>query len=168
MSNTKIAEVVSSKIEDGQRLIKIIVMGKDDVHEIHQVTPFGIDSNPIKGSKALHVQTLQMGESVVAGTINEATDLAPGEIRIFSTDEDGVEQAHVTIRTDGTIEIGGTAHNMVRYTPLNAGIQQFKADVNVQFGLIAAVLNGLLPGSYVAPVLTVDISGSKIDEVKTL
>jgi len=164
----KIAEVVSTRTDDDKRLVKIIVMGKDDVQEIYQVTPFGIDSNPVKGSKALHVETLQMDGSVIAGTINEATNLAPGEIRISSTNSDGVEQTHITLRSNGIIEIGGTDHNMVRYTPLNAGIQQFKTDVQAQLTLIAAVLNGLVPGSYTPPVLSVDISGSKIDEVKTL
>lgn len=178
MSNTKIAEVVSTKTEDGKRLVKVIVMGKDDVQEIHQTTPFGIDSNPPKGTKALHVETLSRGSSVIAGIINSATDdLQVGEVRISSTDENGNDQTFITLRSDGTIEIGGDSENMVRYAPVGSTVQELQDDVNQLKQLISswvvvpndggAALKAVL-ASWSSSPLVEDISQARIDDIKTM
>lgn len=163
----KIGTVVSSKVQDGKRVVKMVVLGKDDVQEIPQVAPHGIDSAPPKGVKALHVETLQRGASVSAGYINKEQQVNAGEIRISSTDADGNEQTFIYLHDNGDISIGGTSDNMVRYSPLNSGLQAFKNQVQTEFSLIAAVLNTLAPGSYTPPVLNIDISGSQINEIKT-
>lgn len=162
-----LVKVISTKLQNGYRLIKHLGMGKDDVQETHYAQPYGTDANPPKAMIALFAQTGSRGESVVVGYINKHQLAAAGEHRIFSTNEDGDEvKFYIHLKADGTCEVGGDAHNAVRYSPLNDALQDFKTAMQAE---LTAIATGIAAGggSYSPGTLQIDISAAKIDEIKT-
>ena len=71
------------------------------------------------------------------------------------------------VEKDGNIEVGGNTDNLVKYSKLDLSLQNEATLINTELGKIAAVLNSLAPGSYVPTPVTIDISQSKCDKVKT-
>jgi hypothetical protein len=101
--------------------------------------------------------------------VPEALVAQKGEVRLYSTNEAGDSvQFYLLCKNDGTAEIGGTTHNLVRYTPLNTALQSEKNLIMQNFAAIATAINAIVPGAYTPINVTVDISGAKIDEIKTL
>lgn len=66
---------------------------------------------------------------------------------------------------DNEIQLQGSAHNLVKHTPLDTALQTFKTALTVELGLIAAGI-AAGGGSYTPGVLTIDISGAKVNELK--
>lgn len=169
-----LTKVISTRLNDlGQRLVKVLRMGRSDVQEALSVSPYGIDSNPIKGMVAVYAQTGVKGETVIVGYIAKglatpSQQAEPGEVRLFSTDSDGAEQIYHWIKNDGTMEFGGDAKNLARYQELETAFNELQARWN-EFA--AAYVPGSptttgLPAT--ANQSTSDISGAKIDELKCL
>ncbi len=79
------------------------VMASDSHVSIPAVTPSGISSVPKKGEEAV-VALLDLGEVYLGTLSKEASDLLPGEIKLFS---DG---ASLTLKNDGRILIEGKVY----------------------------------------------------------
>lgn len=172
-------KVISTAINDLLRYIKVQRYGLDDIQEANESAPFGDDANPVKGMVAIYSPTSQRGEMVIIGYINKNRLAEIGEKRIFSTDSTGDLSTYIWLKNDGTMELGGIVDNAVRYTPLNAGLQAEVAKIGTNLSAILVNLtslnvavNALVPGAvptpYVITPVDVDISNSKINEIKTL
>ena len=179
-----LVNVISTSFNSlNQRIVKILRYGKKDIQEPWEAAPFGMDSNPIKGMVAIYAPTMDKGKSVIIGYLNQDQLAGVGENRLFSTDEDGNLSFYVWLKGDGTVEVGGDTDNMVRYSELKSGFDELKSDFN---SLVAKFNSHIHPAAGIdsitgAPVTvtvtptatsatasTADISGSKIDEVKTI
>lgn len=158
--------VLSSLVEAGRRIIKIRRYGKDDVQQQPASAPYGIDSNPIKGMTAIYARTPEDGKAVIVGYINENAQADPGELRLFSTNQNGVEQTFIYIKNDGKIHLGGSIDNLIRHAVLNLILQQYTTDINTELAAISAAITGV-GGTYVVTPITLDISDAKIDQLKT-
>ncbi len=150
-----------------RRVIKFLRLGKKDVQTSFEVAPYGIDAGVIKDMVAVYAPTGEQGKTVIVGYLNKQQLAAKGELHLYSTDENGTEKFRIKIRNNGTVEMGGTAHNLMRYTPANQGLQDFKNLIQVELVKIQTGITGV-GGAYTPGTLTVDISQSKIDEIKTL
>ena len=131
------------------------------------IAPFGDDSAPTKDMIALYAETSNISEPVIIGYINKNQIAQPGEKRIFSTKEDGTVATSIHLFTDGSIELGGNSDNAVRYTPLNSGISAKDSLINAELTKIATAIS-ILGGSYIPSTINTDITGAKIDDIKTL
>lgn len=175
-----VVKMISNSYDSLGRLIsKFQRMGKADIQEVITVGPFGIDSRAIKDMVAIHAQTGVSGESVVIGFINKDCIAAIGENRIFSTDENGVSSTYIHLKNDQTMEIGGNTDFMVRYSELENAFDELKNDHN---DLVTAFNSHMhataatgppsiptpIPSSIPATPSTADITGAKIEEIKTL
>lgn len=176
-------KVISTAINDLLRYIKVQRYGLDDIQEANESAPFGDDSNPVKGMVAIYSPTSQRGEMVIIGYINKNRLADIGEKRIFSTDSAGDLSTYIWLKNDGTMEIGGDTDFMVRYSELASGFNTLRGDLN---DLITKYNTHIHPAVGVdtitaAPVTvtvtptvtqeipsTADISGAKINEIKTL
>lgn len=165
---------ISSEInDDKERIIKVLRLGKDDVQTTSESMPFGVDSNPVKDLIAVYAKSSANGENVIIGYLNQNQKAKEGEIRIFSTDNDGVEKTYLYLKNNGTIEIAGDADNMVRFSKLKEGFDQLKSDFN---NFVTAFNSHQHPetGATTAPPTSpgsssnASIDDSKIDEIKTL
>jgi hypothetical protein len=176
MIKGKTISTTVSKI--GTRLQKFLGMGRKDVQETEVCQPFGIDGNAVKDMVAIYSPTLVKGETVVIGYINKNAIAEVGGLRLYSTNQQGSERAYVYLRANKDIELNGNGDSIVRYTPLNSGIQSEASLINQNLNLILAnltnlnsVVNGIIPGSvtaiYVPVPVTVDITQSKVNDVKT-
>ena len=149
----------------GRRLIQILGVGKGDIQTPYQAAPFGIDSHPIKDLIAVQANTGEMGKTAIIGYINVEQLAELGELRLYSTDDAGVEKAYIWLKNDENIEIGGDTDFMVRYSALETAFNTLKQEFD------AHVHPGVTAGAGVTSPIAVpsiaDISGAKINDIKT-
>ena len=157
---------IAKVLQATNEFVKVLRYGLSDVLTPEQALPFGIDSKPIKNKRAVVLNTARKGKNVTVGYLIQSELAESGETRIYSTDDNGNEMFYIQLFKDGTCEIGGDADNMVRYAPLNNNIQDFKNQIQAQLVLIQTGIVGA-GGAYTPGTLTVDISTSKIDDIKT-
>lgn len=174
-----LVKVISTAVEDTVRFVKILRYGKDDVQEVRESAPFGIDGNAPKDLIAIYSPTGEKGKAVVIGYINKNQLADVGELRMYSTDESLSEQFYIHLKNDGTAEFGGDSDFMVRYSNLETAFNELKGKVNTLVslynshthpftGLIAGVPGNTSPTASTGTPSTANISGAKIDEIKTL
>lgn len=169
-----LVKIISSKISGAVQYVKFLRYGDSDVQEKKTATPYGIDSNPIPEMIAVYAETGVKGESVLVGFINKNAIAQPGELRLFSTNTSGVEQAYLYFKADGAIHLNGTDDNMVRFSKLKTGFDQLRTDLNnlvtmfnVHVHLSAAPTVPTSTPTSVATSSTATINAAKITDIKT-
>lgn len=150
-----------------RRILKFLRYGQGDVQTAKDAGLFGFDSGPIKGMIAVYSPTALKGEKVIVGYINLDQIAQPGETRIFSTDANGELKTQIMLRANATIEIGGTADYMVRYSKLEQAFNELQQKWN---DFAAAYTPGSpsvtgLPATL--PQSTADITLARITEIRT-
>jgi len=174
-----LVKIISAELDSlKSRVVKFLRLGLNDVQTSVQINPYGVDANPIADMIALYSPTEEKGKTVIIGYINVNQIAAPGEHRIFSTDADGNVVMALHLKNDGTAEFGGNNDFMVRYSALETAFNELKADHNSlasKWSTFAAAyvaggpsVQGLPPTASSEAASTADISGAKIDEIKTL
>lgn len=170
----KATKVISTSFDSFNRLlVKILRLGKSDVQEVLDISPYGTDANPIADMVAIYSETSEKGRSVIIGYINRNRLAEPGEIRHFSTDANGELQFYTWLKADGTLELGGSAKNLARFQELKTGFDQLKTDFNNLVTIFNAHIHAT-PSGAASPTATpgtastASIDSSKIDEIKTL
>lgn len=172
-------KVISDEVSNlGTRIVKVLRYGLDDKQTAVQVSAPGVDASPIKDMIAIYSQTAEKGQTAIIGYINKNQLAKSGEYRIFSQDDDGTVKFAIYLKKDGTVEIGGNAKNLTRYQELETGFNALKGTVNDLITAFNAHMHATAatgppspptPGAGVpATPSTADISGAKIDEIKTL
>ena len=159
-----LTKVISTLIESGLRKIKFFRFGKDDVNEVRESMPFGIDSNPLKDMIAIYSDTATKGKGVIIGYINKHQIADVGELRLYSADNSGVK-FFIHLKKDGTCEFNGNTDFLVKHTKLNLDLQQTINQLNLQLTAIATGITGV-GGIYVPTPVTLDISDAKTDKIK--
>lgn len=172
MNLTKVISTSANSL--GQRLIKVLRFGRKDIREPIQATPYGVDSNPVKDMIAVYAETDSKGSKVVVGYLNKNAIAQPGEVRLFSTDADGVEQTYIYLTNGAKIELGGNADNAVRYSKLEDAFNELKTDFNNHITAYnthvhAGVTTGVGSSGTTTPGTqsTADISPAKVEEILT-
>lgn len=158
------AKVKQWSIEKGKRVLKLLQFGAKTAKV---AAPFGDDANPIKDMTAIFAETSVSGEPFVIGYVNTDQLAAVGEKRIYSLKEDGSLSSFIWLKNNGTMEIGGDVDNAVRFNPLKTGISATDSAINAELVKIQTALLSV-GGTYVPGIITTDIDGSKIEEIKTL
>lgn len=161
-----------------RRIVKFLRMGRSDNRECIQIAPFGTDSNPIKGMKAVYIKTSLNGDSFLIGYLNVDQLAAPGEHRTYSTDADGNLKSYVWLHDDGTADILGNTDNMVRFSEMKKAFDKLRGDHNDLVNAFNSHMHATAgsgapspptPGNGVpASPSDADISAAKIEEIKTL
>lgn len=174
-----LVKTIATKLEDAYRHIKVQVMGKNDIQTPAEALPYGIDSNPVKDLVAVYAASTVKGEPVILGYLQKNRLAELGALRLYATDDAGAEQNYIYLRADGTIEVGGSADNMVRYSELETAFNDLKSDHNRLAAKWDAFTAAYVPGSPATVGLpatlagsavgasTADITPAKIDEIKT-
>lgn len=152
-----------SAVELGKRILKVQQFGAKSANE---VSPFGVDANPIKGMTAIYAETSNNSETVVIGYINENQLANSGEVRLYSVDENKALKSFIWIKNDNTIEFNGNSYSMVRFEPLKQGINNKDILINSELAKIATAINAIAPGSYVPGNITTNIDSAKNEDLK--
>ena len=147
--------------------VKLLVFGKKDVRTAEQYLPHGFDSKPVKEAVALYADTSNNGELAVVGYLIKSEETNEGESRMYSTNSSGEEQIFIKLTNNGRIQLGGDAHNAVRFTPLNNELNDLQTRLNSEFTKIQTAIASL-GGTYARQSVNIDISAAKVDEVEVL
>jgi len=165
--------------------IKVLRYGKSDIQTADPILPHGIDSKPVKNDIAVYAKTNNNEQSVILGYLKNSDITSEGEARIYATDQNGVLKFDIRLKNDGTAEIGGDSDFMVRFSVLETAYNQLKSDHDDTVSKLNAVIDLLKTWTVIAQDggaalqlaaqalqnasnSTGDISGAKIDEIKTL
>jgi hypothetical protein len=174
----KLTKVISAKIQGAISYVKYLGLGKSDVQETPQISPYGIDSAPIKDMVGLYVETGVKGENVLIGYIFKNAVALPGEIKLYSQNDAGVEQAFIHLKNNGDIYFKGDDDNLVRWGALNTAQEEIVDKLNELIGSWNSWCNAYVPGSPVFTGLpatavslvvnptTANISAAKIEALK--
>lgn len=163
----KLLSVLSTSLDKFSRRVVKAWNGRSDTRTAKQYGPYGVDSNPVNGMIALYTRTELDGKEAIIGYLNKNCMAQPGELRLFSTDQNGTFKGYTWLKADGSLELNGNADNAVRYAALNTALQSEVNAINSELGKIAAGLNAIVPGSYTVLPVTLNISAAKILTVKT-
>jgi len=161
--------LVKENIIDSFRSLKVFQFGAKTADV---AAPFGDDSAPLENMSAIFADTSNIGEPVIIGYLNKNQIATEGEKRIFSLDPDtGNISFAVHLRTDGTCEIGGDTDFMVRYSALETAFNELKDKFNTHIHTTTGTVGPTAVPGVITPPTTqsnADISGAKIEEIKTL
>jgi hypothetical protein len=161
-----VVTIISTAKDSLNRIIpKFLRLGLNDVQTSKQLAPFGVDSNPIKDMAALYAKAGEKGETFIVGYVNVQSLANVGEVRLFSTNNNGVVQVDIKVRNNGNIELGGNANNLVKYTPLNTGLNNQLNGINTELVKIQAAI-AALGGAYAYAPVTLNISSSQVNNLK--
>lgn len=157
--------------------IKVLRYGKSDVQTALNCLPHGLDSKPVKEKLAIHIKTSNNSESVIVGYIDKSTNTNEGETRIYATDSSGTEVFSLYFKNNGTVEFGGNTDNLVRYSVLKSEYDKTKEVVDIISNTLKTWVTApgdggaALKAAYISAIgakVTGNISGSKINEIKTI
>jgi hypothetical protein len=161
---------ISTRVKDGARLVKALFFGKDDVREISEIAPAGIDANPVKDMVGLYCDTTVKGDGILIGWINVNQLAQAGEVRLYSQDSNGAEKARFWVRNDGKIEVGGTGArgSNTNHAAQFEGLQTAYNDLQNKYNMLAQKWNAFcaayVPGSPSTTGLPATLSSSSVSQ----
>jgi len=158
-----LAKVRETFVEKGKLIIKSLTL--KGASTAKQVTPFGIDSNPLGNWTAIYADTTNAGEAVILGYINKDYITEQGEIRIYSIGDDQAVKAYAYARKDGVLELNGSAYSAVRFQNMKTAIDTSDGLINAELAKISIAI-GLLGGSYIATNISTNLTSSESATVK--
>jgi hypothetical protein len=104
----KIVEIFNTTLSNGAKLLGYGVDFQGTTHKAISIGIAGIDAKPILKDNAVTIKQENSGsQPLVIGTndvINESV-IAEGEIQIYSRNAEGVKQADILIKADGSIKL---------------------------------------------------------------
>lgn len=171
-----LVKVISTEIKNARLFVKVLRYGKSDIQTPKQVTPFGVDSNPVKDMVAVYAKCGSDNNNVIIGYINKNSIAKVGEFRLFSTDKDGNEKFYYYLKDDGTTEIGGDTNFAVKFNELKTEFNKLKNDFN---NFVTTKYNththpgGTISGNTAVTTMvgtanTSNIDNAKNDKIKTI
>lgn len=173
---TKLKEAT---VQAGKRIAKLVRYGNSDVVTANDVVPFGIDSGVPAGYIAVYAEVKNKQERVVVGYLNINALCAAGESRLYSTNSEGDSiSTYVMLRTDGSMELGGSAYNATRYQEVETAYNELKETVNNLVQAFNSHIHATPAGASVAPTAVPgvipatpssgDITPAKSDNIKMM
>ena len=143
-------------------IVKILRLGASDVQTSKQISPYGIDSNPVKDMIAIQAETSIKGENVIIGYIGKQHITKQGELRLYSTDENGVLKSTVYLKNDETLELMGNSNFAVKFNELQIAFDELKLKFNTHIHPATAGTT-----SPTVSQSTANISAAKNEKIKT-
>lgn len=121
----------------------------------------GLISNPGSGVKGVRIRIGSLDIIIAALNYQVPLPSVPGETKLYSTDADGAEQATVTAKADGILEVNGNADFAVAFNDLKIEFEKLQTEWDT-------FATAYVPGSPTVTGLppTASPSGSNIDNAK--
>ena len=170
IDNTKVISTDTN--EQGTVTVKVLRAGSDDVRETEQITPFGFTGRPVKDRIAIYSKASTDGDDYIIGYLNLNSEIEVGESEMFSTDEQGNVVMAITLRNDGTAELGGDSDFLARFNELKAGFDELVSNFNTHLNNYNAHIHTAPSGATGPPSIfsnpsSASIDAAKIDNLKT-
>lgn len=121
-----------AKNRDGTTDVRLVQVEVSDPLDIRTAQLAGpIDHNPRNGTRVLLVDAESAWQfAIVVEDIVAAVETAIGEKVLAATDSNGDQKSYLALRSDGNLELNGTADFGVRFSELEAAFNQLKSDLN--------------------------------------
>ncbi len=108
----KIREIFNTTLSNGAKLLGFSVDFQGTAHQAIATGIAGIDAKPILKDNAVTIKQENSGsQPIVIGTndvLNESVT-TEGEVQIYSRDAEGVKQADILIKADGSIKLNNSS-----------------------------------------------------------
>ena len=161
-----IGRIIESKIKNSLREIMTEIY-PNLIKSPRQVLPPGIDAVPIAGDQGVMLVIGQSSGKGVQIGVYPDPQAESGEVRFYSRDDNGAQQAFLWIKKTGIIEVNGDSDFAVAFNDLKSGFDTLKGDVNTFittiFNLHTHVETG---GTTATPLPTGSASAASIDASK--
>lgn len=157
------------KNKDGQNLVvllQVVISDPDDVQTVEWISLPSRDSGIRTDDEVL---IISVGSTKYAIAVNDGVDpeAQAGEEIIYSRDSEGAKAAQIILRANGDIEINGDADFAVRFSPLETQFNELKNAFNTHTHLYTPGTGTPTQTGSGTPQSAADISGAKIDTIKT-
>ena len=166
-----IGRIIESRIKNSLREITTEIF-TNLIKSPRQVLPPGMDSVPIEGDQGVMIIIAQsQGKGIQIGVYPDP-QAESGEVRFYSRDDNGAQQAFLWIKKDGNIEINGDTDFAVAFNDLKSGFDTLKSDVNTFITTIFNLHTHVETGGTTATPLPIgsasaaSIDASKVPTVK--
>jgi hypothetical protein len=139
----------------------------DDVQSVEMMCAMGDDFHPPVGTR---VEITAIGSAykiAVAGDDGIVPTTASGERKIYSI-AGGVPSSWVHFRTNGSMELNGSADWVVAYTDMKQAFDQLKSDFDNHIHITTATVDAGPAGTVakIATPSTADMTAAKVSTVK--
>lgn len=125
-----LSRTISTLIKSGIRYLTLRAYGKTDARTAPEAAPYGVDSNPVAGLQAIYIKSTIDGKAACIGYINTQQLSEVGEMRLFSTDDEGTLQTYLWLKANGDILMGGDTNFAVMFNELKTEFNKLKTDYN--------------------------------------
>lgn len=166
-----IGRIIESRIKNSLREI-ITEIYPNMIKSPRQVLPPGIDAVPIEGDQGVMILLDQsQGKGVQIGVYPDP-QAESGEVRFYSRDDNGAQQAFLWIKKTGIVEINGADDFAVAFDDLKSGFDTLKSDFNTHVTTIYNLHTHVETGATTATPLPVgstsaaSIDASKVPTIK--
>jgi hypothetical protein len=108
----KIKDIVNGALSNGAKLLSFKVDFQGTAHQAIATGIAGIDAKPILKDNAVTIKQENSGsQPFVIGTndVISQSVTSEGEIQIYSRDAEGVKQADILIKADGSIKLSNSS-----------------------------------------------------------
>lgn len=156
------SKVIDFLLSNKERTVKVQEFG---VKTAIEISPFGLDSGPLKGMTAIYANTSNDSEQIIIGYINRNQVAKLGEIRLYATDSNGNEVGFIYLKDNGQINILGDSYSAVRFEPLKQAIDTKDQLINAELIKIQTAITAL-GGAYIPSNITTSLDTSKSDDIK--
>jgi len=154
-------EITKNRDSDINSILLQVEMMDGDVRTVELMCNANENFNPANGCRIFVVDAEDGYKLGIGATDNLEPDAEAGEKEIYSTDNPVTTKlATIKLNKDSEIELNGNVDNAVRWSELNTALQTLVTDINALFATKKDEAGS-------AGTLTLDLSASKIDEVKT-
>lgn len=174
----QIVQVISTAFDSiKRRIVKVRRRGKDDIQTAKEYSPFGVDSNPPAGMRAIFAETGIKGKTALIGYLNLDKLAEVGETRFYSLKPDKTLSTFIWLKNDETMQIGGDTDFMVRFSKLKEVVDELQEDITTLkaafSGWVVVPNDGggalkLITTDWFGTPLVKDIDLAKIEEIKTI
>lgn len=152
-------------------LLQVRITDKDDIQTVELMNNAGNGSIPPVGERVVIVQIGAAWKIGIAESDNISPEIEDGECHIYSQDNDLIK-AFIKLLKTGILELNGNTDFAVRFSALETGFNQLKADHNAFLTHLhgGVTTGGGISGPPAPPVApsTASIAGAKVEEVKII
>lgn len=164
------------QIADGKKIVQAVITGENGAAGTAAVYGgHGEASRPVAGTRALRVSLGKLNFVIAAFNSWIEPPTNPGETKLYSTDEDGVEKATHYLDKDGKHTFNNGTNHAAQYEALQTAFNQLKADFNdfINNKFNTHVHGGVSGGSSSTSTATptgsasaADITPAKVEEIR--
>ncbi|MBE3129554.1 MAG: hypothetical protein IMZ54_02405 [Acidobacteria bacterium] len=164
IKSTKIEKIGTSESETVRAVIEDNA-GNAGTGEVYGQP--GLVTRPAKNTRSVRLRIGGLSILIAAFRYDIAAPDNPGETKLYSTDEEGIEKSTHVLTSDGKHVFNGGEDFAVRFGALETAFNSLKGDFNAHVHPVPGVMLGG-PGTATSAIVvpnTASVAGAKVEEI---